>query len=170
MPNDRKIFHGRLLKLYSRSIRLPNGFVAGFEIIKHPGAALVIPFMDRDTVIMLRQLRPVIGRYLYELPAGTRSVGESARRCALREIIEETGFLAGSLTRVGTIYPVPGYSTEKIDIFSARSLRRAAVRPEQDEILECIPMGRATVRRMFKSGMIVDAKTICALSFIGWLN
>lgn len=169
MADEKKIFHGKLLQLYSRSIRLPNGFIAGFEVIKHPGAALVIPFADRDTVIMLRQLRPVIGRYLYELPAGTRSRGESARRCALREIVEETGFAAGSLTRVGTIYPVPGYSTEKIDIFSARGLRKASVRPEQDEILECIPMGRATVRRMFRAGKIVDAKTICALSFIGWL-
>ncbi|MDD4940405.1 MAG: NUDIX hydrolase [Candidatus Omnitrophica bacterium] len=170
MDAEKKIFHGKLLRLYARSVRLPNGYVAALEVIKHPGAALVIPFINRDTVIMLRQLRPVIGAYLYELPAGTRGRAESAVTCARREVIEETGYAAGSLKRLGMIYPVPGYSTEKIDIFAAGNLRKAAVKPEQDEVLECIPMSRAAVRRMFKNRRIVDAKTICALSFIGWLQ
>jgi len=121
MSQGKKIFHGRLLQLYFRQIRLPNGFTTGIEVIKHPGAALIIPFINSDTLLMLRQLRPVIGRYLYELPAGTRSKGETARACALREVIEETGYSAGWLKRLGMIYPVPGYSTERIDIFAAKT-------------------------------------------------
>jgi ADP-ribose pyrophosphatase len=170
MAFEKKIFHGKLLRLYARTVRLPNGYRASLEVIKHPGAALVIPFLSRDTIIMLRQLRPVVGRYLYELPAGTRDGLESARACAAREIIEETGYSAGTLTRLGHIYPVPGYSTERIDIYKAQQLRQTGVKPEQDEVLESITMDRARVRRLFKTGKIVDAKTICALSFIGWLK
>jgi ADP-ribose pyrophosphatase len=169
MAFEKKIFHGKLLRLYARTVRLPNGYTAGFEVIKHPGAALVIPFVSRDAIIMLRQLRPVIGMYLYELPAGTRDRREPARACAAREIIEETGYAAGKLTRLGHIYPVPGYSTERIDIYKAQQLRQTGVKPEQDEVLESIVMGRAKVRHLFKTGKIVDAKTICALSFISWL-
>jgi ADP-ribose pyrophosphatase len=170
MAADKKIFHGKLLRLYKRTVRLPNGYVAGLEVIKHPGAALVIPFVSRDTIIMLRQLRPVIGEYIYELPAGTRDRNETTRACASREIIEETGYAACKLTRLGMIYPVPGYSTEKIDIYKATNLRRTKVMPEQDEVIESIEMDRAKVRRLFKTGRIVDAKTICALAFIGWLK
>jgi ADP-ribose pyrophosphatase len=169
MVFEKKIFSGRLLQLYSRRVRLPNGYVAGLEVIKHPGAALVIPFVSRDKIIMLRQLRPVINKYLYELPAGTRDGNETPRACALREVIEETGFSAGRLTRLGMIYPVPGYSTEKIDIYKATNLRKTDVSPEQDEIMESMVMNRAKVRRLFRAGTIVDAKTICALTFIGWL-
>ena len=169
MAFEKKIFHGKLLRLYSRTVRLPNGYTTGLEIIKHPGAALVIPFLSGDTIIMLRQLRPVVDQYLYELPAGTRDGHEPARACAAREIIEETGYAAGKLTRLGHIYPVPGYSTERIDIYKAQKLRQTGVKPEQDEILESLAMGRVQVRRLFKTGKIVDAKTICALSFIGWL-
>jgi ADP-ribose pyrophosphatase len=170
MAFEKKIFHGKLLRLYARKVRLPNGYMAGLEVIKHPGAALVIPFVSRDTIIMLRQLRPVIGMYMYELPAGTRDGCESARACAAREIVEETGFAARTLTRLGHIFPVPGYSTERIDIYKAGQLRQTGVKPEQDEVISSIVMDRAMVRRLFKTGKIVDAKTICALSFIGWLK
>jgi ADP-ribose pyrophosphatase len=170
MAFEKKIFHGKLLRLYSRTVRLPNGYTASLEVIKHPGAALVIPFVRRDTIIMLRQLRPVIGQYLYELPAGTRDRHESARACASREIIEETGYSAGKLELLGHIYPVPGYSTETIYIYKAQQLRQTGVKPEQDEIIESTVMGRAKVLSLFKNRKIVDAKTICALSFIGWLT
>ena len=170
MATEKEIFHGNLLRLYKRAVRLPNGYTANLEVIKHPGAALVIPFISRDTIIMLRQLRPVIGKYIYELPAGTRDRNETTRACASREIIEETGYAAGKLSLMGMIYPVPGYSTEKIDIYKATNLRRTEVMPEQDEVIESIQMGRGQISRLFKTGRIVDAKTICALAFIGWLK
>jgi ADP-ribose pyrophosphatase len=170
MAKDKKIFEGKLLKLYSRTVRLPNGFKAGFEVIKHPGAALIIPCLTIDSIIMLKQLRPVVDKYLYELPAGTRNKGETPAACAAREIIEETGFEAGKLTRLGMIYPVPGYSTERIDIYKAEKLSLRPFKPEQDEVLQSLTMKRPQVKRLFKAGRIVDAKTICALSFIGWLS
>jgi ADP-ribose pyrophosphatase len=137
-------------------------------MVKHPGASLVVPFLDRDTVIMLRQLRPVIGRYIYEFPAGTLDPGESPLSCAKREIVEETGYFARSLRRLGVIYPVPGYSTEEIYIYGAHGLCPVAREPEEDEVIEHRPMKRPEVRRLFRRGRIVDAKTIAALAYCGW--
>jgi len=165
----KSVFKGKLLKVFVKKVRLPNGYLATFEIIKHPGAALVIPFLSKDRLIMLSQLRPVVGRYIYELPAGTIDKGESPLECAKREIVEETGYAAGSMKRLGAILPVPGYSTEEIIIYKAERLSLRHRHAEKDEIIELKVFSRAAVRRLFKAGRIVDAKTIAALAFCGWL-
>lgn len=163
------VFKGRLLKVYIKKERLPHGYLATFEMVKHPGASLVVPFLDKDTIIMIRQLRPVIGSYIYELPAGTLDVGESPLECARREIIEETGYSARRFSPLGSIYPVPGYSTEKIFIYKATGLKAVSRKPEEDEVIEHKAMTRPAVKRLFARGKIADAKTICALAFCGWL-
>lgn len=165
----KKAFDGRLLKVYVMKRRLPHGFVATFEMIRHPGAALIVPLVSRDEVIMLRQLRPVIGKYIYELPAGTLGRNESPRSCAAREIIEETGYSAGKLTRLGSIVPVPGYSTERIIIFKAEALRKVAHTPEEDEVIESRIFTRSQIEGLFRKGAIIDAKTISAFAMCGWL-
>jgi len=169
MANDKLIFDGKLLKVFVRNQVLPNGYRATFEMIRHPGAALVAPLLGRDRMILLRQLRPVIGAYIYELVAGTLGKDESPLACARREIIEETGYSASKFTRLGAIYPVPGYSTEKIVIFKAEGLKKVERRPEEDEIIETRIFSRAEIGKLLKSGRIVDAKTICALAMCGWL-
>jgi len=165
----KNVFKGKLLKLFVKKIRLPNGYLATFEIIKHPGAALVVPFLSKDRLIMLRQLRPVIRSYIYELPAGTIDKGETSLECARREIVEETGYSAKKMKLLGSIYPVPGYSTEKITIYKADGLLPKYRHAEKDEIIELKILTKGAVRRLFKSGKIVDAKTIAALAFCGWL-
>lgn len=163
------VFNGKLLKLAIQKTRLPNGHLAHFEIIKHPGAALIIPFLIKDKIILLRQLRPVINSYIYELPAGTLDKNESPLSCAKREIIEETGYSAEKFTKLGEIYPVPGYSTEKIIIFKAEGLKKKERLPERDEIIEHFIFDRKKIRQLFMSGKIIDAKTICAFTLCGWL-
>lgn len=165
----KKIFSGKLLKFYIKSERLPNGYLATFEMIKHPGAALIIPFLSKDKVIMLRQLRPVINSYIYELPAGTLDENESPLACARREIIEETGYSAKKVTLLGKIYPVPGYSTENIAIFKAEGLKEKPRVAEKDEVIESKIFNKSEVRRLFRNGKMVDAKTICAFAYCGWL-
>jgi ADP-ribose pyrophosphatase len=162
-------FKGKLLKVYVKKERLPHGYLATFEMIKHPGASLVVPFLDKNTVIMLRQLRPVIGSYIYELPAGTIDKGEPPLACAKREIVEETGYKAGRLRLVGSIYPVPGYSTEKIFIYRADRLKAVQRRAEDDEVIEHMPLTRSAIGKLFRQAKIVDAKTICALALCGLL-
>lgn len=148
---------------------LPNGVVADLEIIEHPGAALILPFMSNDQMVFLRQYRPVIKRYLYELPAGTRDRKESALTSARRELIEETGLAARTWKKLGEVYLAPGYSTEVIHIYSARDLYPSHAEPDKDEIIKTHTFSRRHVQDLFKKGSIVDAKTICALALCRWL-
>lgn len=169
MKKVRRVFKGRLLNVFIKYERLPNGHVARFEMIKHPGAALIVPFLDKNRIIMLRQLRPVIGKFIYELPAGTLGANEPPIACARREIIEETGYSAKNFRRLGMIYPVPGYSTERIVIYAASGLKEMERIPEKDEVIRTRLFTKRAVRRLFKNGRITDAKTIAALAMCGWV-
>ena len=162
-------FKGKLISCVKQRRRLPNGNVVNLEIIKHPGATLIVPFLNKNTIIFIRQFRPVINSYLYELPAGTLDKGETPARCARREIIEETGYAAGKMTLLGKIFPVPGYSTEIITIFKAEKLEKRKKDTQADEIIRVCVLSRPRVKKLFKKGLIKDAKTICALAFCGRL-
>lgn len=152
----------------TKKVCLPNGNEVRLEIIRHPGAGLVIPFLSDDKVVMIEQLRPVIGAYMYELPAGTLKRNESPLACCRREIVEETGYSAAKFKFLGAIYPVPGYSTEKIHIYAAYGLSLRSREPEADEVIRNKIVTRPQVRRLFKAGKICDAKTICAFAYCGW--
>lgn len=167
--NDKPVFKGRLLQVFLKKVRLPNGYTCTFETIRHRGAALVVPFLAKDRIIMLRQLRPVIGSYLYELPAGTIDSGETPLACARREIVEETGYAARRFTYLGKIYPVPGYSTERITIYKAEGLKQVERHAEKDEIITCHIFTKRAIKKLFRGGTMTDAKTIAALALCGWL-
>ncbi len=165
----KKIFQGRVITLKTKRVHLPNGYVTDLEIVEHPGAVLIIPFLTKNKLILLRQFRPVLGIYLYELPAGTLRTNEAALACAKREIIEETGYKSAKIKDIGFIYPVPGYSTEKIVIFKAEKLAPASADSDKDEIIESFAVNKQRIKNLFKTGKIVDAKTVCALAKIGWV-
>lgn len=150
-------------------VQLPNKRTVLITYINHPGAVIIAPFKDDDTVVMMRQFRPTLKKYIYELPAGTLDPHESTAVCARRELLEETGYKAARITKLGSIYPVPGYSTEVIHIFKAQKLTMAAAEPEDYEVIETILMSRQDIKRLLKSGKLMDAKSICALVFCGWL-
>ncbi len=173
------VFKGGLLKLVTDQRRLPNGHIVNLEIIHHPGAVLIVPFLAADRILLLRQFRPVFNTYLYELPAGTLNPKENVLQCARRELIEETGYCAQKWRKVGKIFPVPGYSTETITIFKAQSLRSLKeiakkgtpqdVHQDPDEVIKVHIVNQSQIRSLFRKGRIYDAKTICALAFCGML-
>lgn len=152
-----------------KKVRLPNGYLAHIEIVRHPGAVLIVPLLRKNKIIMLRQFRPVINSYIYELPAGTLEKYEKPASCARREIIEETGYKSNKLTKLGLIIPAPGYSTEKIFVYKAENLSETKRLHQADEVIDILVMNKQEIRRLFKSGKIVDAKTISALCMCGWL-
>ncbi len=158
-------FKGKAISLLTKKSRLPNGEIINLEMIVHPGAALIVPFLNKDKIIFIRQFRPSLGIYLYELPAGTNEKSESSLSCAQREIVEETGYHAGKITRLGKIYPVPGYSNEVITIFKAEKLSKGKRATEFDEVIEVRPLSRLQIRKLFRQGKITDAKSISALAF-----
>lgn len=159
----------RFLNVAVEEVHLPNGRVRPFEMVKHPGAVVIVPFLSNDTVILLRQFRPVIRKFLYEFPAGTLETGERPLACARRELQEETGYAAKRITKLGYIYPVPGYSTEKLILYKAEGLTPVNVSCEDDEVIKVKTFTREQILKLFHSGKLVDAKTICCLALCGWL-
>ncbi len=152
-----------------KPIKLPNGRIRPITYIEHPGAVIVAPMLNNNTVLMLRQFRPALGKYIYELPAGTIDRNESLITCVRRELIEETGYRARAIKKLGSIYPVPGYSTEIIYMFVASGLTAGKAEPEEYEVIDLKPMTKPQVKKLFKSGKLMDAKSICVLAHLGWL-
>ncbi|MFA7677663.1 MAG: NUDIX hydrolase [Candidatus Omnitrophota bacterium] len=169
MPKSKIRFKGSLLKLLTCNVKLPNGYKVNLEIVKHPGAVLIVPFLNTGTLLLLKQYRPVVGDYLYEFPAGTLEKKEKPVSCARRELREETGYSTGKLFKLGTILPLPGYSTEKIVIYKATNLKKNSMNAQSDEIIETLIIKKEEITRMLRQGKIIDAKTICALALCGWV-
>ncbi len=164
----RKVFDGRLIKVYTSKKRLPNGREAYFEEVRHPGASLIVPLFKKK-IVFIRQYRGVIGRYIWELPAGTLAPGETPYSCAKREVTEETGFLVKDLRKIGIIYTTPGFCNEAIHIYKARCDARKACKLGHDELIRVRLMSRTKVRSLFRKGRINDSKTVAALCFAGIL-
>ncbi|MCK5706223.1 MAG: NUDIX hydrolase [Candidatus Aureabacteria bacterium] len=165
----RIVFKGKFLNVTQIKKKLPNGNVMDLEVVEHPGAVLIIPMVSKNKMILLRQFRPVIDSYLYELPAGILEKGETVRKCAKRELLEETGYFAKKITRLGKIYTVPGYSTEEIVIMKAENLIKKTKDLHQHEIIRTLLLDKKEIKKLFKTKRIVDAKTICALAMCGWI-
>lgn len=164
----KKVFDGKLIKLYQTYMDLPGGRKGYFEEIVHPGASLVVPFI-KNKIAFIRQYRGVIGKYIWELPAGTLEPEETPYACARREVTEETGYIPGRLKKIGEIFTTPGFTNEKIHIYRAECISRAEREMDHDEVIDVKLLSRAEVRKLFSSGKITDAKTIAALSFAGIL-
>lgn len=132
-------------------------------MIRHPGAVLIVPFLSPSRIVFIRQYRPVVGSYLWELPAGTLRKGERPLACAKRELEEEIGCTAREWARLGWLVPAPGYTTEKIHLFAARGLAATRCRREEDEVIRTRVFSVREAVSLLRSGRIVDAKTIAGL-------
>jgi ADP-ribose pyrophosphatase len=166
--NKKSVFKGRiLLDVHLDKIMLPNGTEVRLECIKHPGAAAIVPFLNRNEIILIRQYRPVVDKYLWEIPAGTLKRGESPIRCAKRELAEEIGYKACLISCIAYIYTTPGFTNECIHIYKASRLKKIKMKPDTDEILSAKNFTISKVRQMFRENKIIDAKTIAGLSMCG---
>ncbi|HEX4056130.1 MAG TPA: NUDIX hydrolase [Tepidisphaeraceae bacterium] len=132
------------------------------EICIHPGAVVILPFLG-DKVLLIRNHRYSVQQVLIELPAGTVEKGEDPMNCAGRELLEETGYLAGRLKPLGTFFSSPGILTEKLYTFAAYDLEKKVSALEEDEEIEIMPLPFDEAVEMIRSGQIMDAKTIATL-------
>ena len=160
---SREVFRGRTVRLDVDTVRLPNGRQMDFEMVRHPGAAAVVPLADDGQVLLVRQYRYATGGWILEVPAGKLDGGEAPEECARREVEEETGFRPRHLEPLGWIWTSPGFTDERIWLFLARGLEASRQELGQDEVLslERVPFERAVA--MAAGGEISDAKSICAL-------
>ena len=168
--STRRVYTGRVLNLDIDTVRFPNGSIGELEMIRHPGASAVVPFLsdpagDDPEILMIRQYRYAAERYLYEVPAGRLDANEPPERCARRELREETGCEAERVEHMFTMYTTPGFTDERIHVFMAIGLTRGEVAREADEFIdvETMPLSRAL--SMVERGEIQDGKTSLALLY-----
>ena len=133
------------------------------EVCVHPGAVVVVPIVDDATILLLRNMRHAVGQYVIELPAGTLEKGEPPMNCAGRELLEETGYLAGRMKPIGTFFTSPGILSEKMYAFAAYDLQQRKAAPEEGEDIELMPTRLDDALAMIGHGQIQDGKTIAAL-------
>lgn len=159
----RRIHVGRVFTLRSEEVELPGGRRTTLDLIRHPGAAVVVPLLDSGEVVLVRQYRHATGEWLLEVPAGTLNPGESPERCAERECAEEAGYRPRALVPLGYHWTTPGFTDEKIWIFLGTGLEEAAQQLDDDENLsvERLPLARALSLAL--RGGIDDGKSIAAL-------
>jgi len=162
--NETKIIHkGRVFTLAEDNITLPNGITTNIDVIHHPGASAMVPMLNKNTVLLVKQYRYAVGDFIWEIPAGTLNPGESPLECAKRELVEETGYCADKLEKLAEIVPVPGYSDERIHIYLATNLKKAVQNLDVDELLNIHEVKMEAALAMIAKGEIIDSKTISGL-------
>jgi ADP-ribose pyrophosphatase len=159
----RSLHRGRVFELRRENITLANGHTTDIDVIRHPGAAAILPVDAAGRIYLLRQFRYAVGQDIWEIPAGTLEKGESPQECARRELIEETGVAASRWDRLGTITPLPGYSDEVIHLFLARDLTPAQAPRDPDEMIAVSTLALDQAVAMIHAGEIRDAKTIAGI-------
>ena len=169
--STRRVYNGRIIKVDLDTVKLPNDATVELEVVRHPGAAAVVPFLTAlDTydpqLLLIRQYRHATNDFIYEIPAGKLDGGEEPLECAKRELLEETGCVAKAMEHVYTFYTTPGFTDERIHAFMATGLTRGDQNLQQDEVmtLETVAMSRAM--EMIRTGDIVDAKTALSILFV----
>ncbi len=166
-----RVHTGRIVTLDLETVRLPNGTVAELEMIRHPGASAVLPFLDPPSdpdprLLLIRQYRHAAGGYLWEIPAGCRDGDEAPEATARRELQEETGYLADHLERLTTVWTTPGFTDEVIHLFLATGLTRGSDALEADEVLAVHEKRWSEVMNMVRNGTLVDTKSLNAILYV----
>lgn len=161
---SREIVHvGRKIRVAVDTATAADGSTIRRDIVLHPGAVVILPILDANHIVLLRNHRFVIGETLWEVPAGTVEPNEPLQACAERELAEETGYTAAKWRSLGYLYASPGVLDEKLHLFLAEDLTPGVARPEADEQLHPVTVAIDEAIRMCLSGEIKDAKTITAL-------
>ena len=161
--NSRPVFKGRVVDLSVDRVRMPNGHATELEVIRHPGAAAMVPLTESGDVLLVRQYRYATGGWLLEVPAGKLDEGEAPETCAARELEEEVGMKPADLVPLGWIWTTPGFTDEKIWLYLCRDLRPTQQELEDDEVLTVETATLSDAIAMVHRGDICDGKSVCAL-------
>lgn len=165
---SQSIYEGRIIKLKVDEVLLPNGNTAKREIVNHPGAVAVIPLTDDGKLVAVRQFRKPLERTIVEIPAGKLEPGEEPLTCAIRELEEETGYVARHFEHLSSFYTSPGFADELLHVYVATGLTKGESRPDEDEFVDLVEITFEEAHELHRSGEIRDAKTVVAL--FAWEN
>ncbi|HVX38086.1 MAG TPA: NUDIX hydrolase [Gemmatimonadaceae bacterium] len=168
--SHRRVHTGRIITLDTDTVRFPDGSIGEMDMVHHPGASAIVPFLsdprgDDPQILLLKQYRYAAGQYLYEIPAGRLDPGEEPRDCAIRELREETGCTADRVEFLTTIFTTPGFSDERIHLFLAAGLTRGETQHEADEFMTVETVTLSHALQLIEKGSISDAKTALGVLF-----
>jgi ADP-ribose pyrophosphatase len=167
----KKVFEGRIFTVQIETVALPKGHELKAEVIRHPGSVVIIPMTDDSRIMLVRQYRVPLGRWAWELPAGSLKPGEDVEKAACRECHEEIGLVPGRVEKLGSFFPTPGYCDEEMNFFRVSALRHPredddAAQPDEDEDIETKAFSLDEVRSMIRNGEIIDLKTVAGLTLM----
>ena len=170
LEDRRVIYEGRVFKLEIDRVQLPTGHTVNMEIVRHPGSVVMLPMPAPDRIILVRQYRYTIDRWIWELPAGSLKPGENPALAAARECEEEIGLVPQSVRRMRSFYPTPGFCDEEMIFFRCTDLQPpgpdSTAKRDEDEELEPKGFTVEEARRLVAEGEIVDLKTAVGLTLI----
>ncbi|MHB1236579.1 MAG: NUDIX domain-containing protein [Gallionella sp.] len=167
------VYQGNFIRVRKDTVRLPDGKTGSREYINHPGAVAVLALLDNGKLVMERQFRYAPQREFIELPAGKIDPGEDILVCAKRELLEETGYVAGEWIHLTTAWPCIGYADERMEYFLARGLAHQGRKLDDGEFLEVFELSLAEALEWIRLGKINESKTIVGLFWLekylnGW--
>lgn len=168
MPRRELLLQGAMFDVARLTFDGPDGTEVVREVIEHPGAAVILPVLDDGRVILIRNVRRTVSKTLWELPAGTLEPPETPEACAARELEEETGYRAETITPLIEFFASPGVLNERMFGYLATGLTKTAQDLDADEEIEVFPLPSWEIRDMLKAGHVEDAKTITLLLY--WMH
>lgn len=165
---QRLIHQGKVVGFYEDIVKLPSGKTVVWDLVKHKGAAAVVPVTGRGTILLVKQYRNALDQETLEIPAGGIEPGETPLECVTREIEEETGFKAGHMEHLMTIITAIGFCDERIPIYVATDLKPSKQHLDEDEFIDVKEFTTDEIKEMIFDGRIIDAKTIAGV--LGYLS
>lgn len=168
--SSRRVYEGKVINVDRDTVRFPNGSTGELEMVRHPGASAVVPFLsdphgDDPQILLIKQYRYAADAFIYEIPAGKLDGDEDPEVCARRELQEETGCTAVHLEHLYTFYTTPGFTDERIHAFMATGLTRGDAKHETDEFMSLETVTLSQALELIKSGELKDAKTALAILY-----
>lgn len=161
--SSKKIFDGKVIKVFLDEVKCPNGNVSQREIVKHNGGSCILGITNEGKVILEQQYRYAYDEVIYELPAGKLEPNEEPLEAAIREFEEETGYHPNSMKALGQIYPSAGYTNEVLYLYYTDDFYKTKTNLDEDEAIIIKEFSFAEILQMIKAGIIKDGKTICAI-------
>lgn len=161
-----RIYEGRVVNLRIDTVELPGKKYSKREIVEHPSAVAVAALTDDGSIIMVRQFRKAVEKNLLEIPAGLIEINEEPKEAGLRELAEETGYIASNMEYLFEFYTSPGFSNEKVYLFLATDLKEGESNPDSDENIEITQYKLEELIDMVIRGDIYDSKTVISILYV----
>ncbi len=152
-------------KVMFKGARFDVRKIGTWEVVIHPGAVVILPLIDENHILMIKNERVAVGETLWELPAGTLEPGEHPQETAARELIEETGYSADKIELMLSFYTTPGFCNEKMFAYKAKHLKFVGQDLDENEKITVEKLDVEHVLQMVRTGEIHDGKTITTLLY-----